>query len=297
MISKGNQSVEVQEFKHYTGVASTYVKGVNPNAKELGEFFGREIEKEPEYSGTLEVDGENVPYIRLDFLLSAVQKDAKTNEEEELFKTRATFFLRKKFKFKKDKSKVQVIDNYGYTAWATKEELDAQATLFSDKGNPYKIASSYRPAFVGEEELTNFIKCYLNYGEALAWIDNNWVMNPKVNPDDCQISLDLENYFKGDISELKEICKYFPNNKLKVLYGVRTNPENGRQYQAIYNRMFLKNGAFNFNKLAENVENDKNYGAFPTTDFEVGPIKVYDPTPTTFPTENVSSKPVKSPWD
>lgn len=297
MISKGNQSVEVQEFKHYTGVASTYVKGVNPNAKELGEFFGREIEKEPEYSGTFEVDGENVPYIRLDFLLNAVQKDDKTKEEEELFKTRATFFLRKKFRFKRDKSKVQVIDDYGYTAWATKEELDAQATIFSEKGKPCKITSHYRPAFVGEEELVDFIKCYLNYGEALAYIDNNWVLNPKVNPEDCKIHLDIENYFKGDISELKEICKYFPNNKLKVLYGVRTNPENGIQYQAIYNRKFLKNGASDFSSIAKKVENDKNNGAFPTTDFEVGHIKVYDPTPTVFPTENNSSEPKKSPWN
>ena len=49
MAIKANASSTGGDFKKFVGVASFRVLGVNPTKEELEKFFGRTMEKEPEY--------------------------------------------------------------------------------------------------------------------------------------------------------------------------------------------------------------------------------------------------------
>ena len=73
---------------------------------------------------------------------------------------------------------------------------------------------------------------------------------------------------------MNEILTYQPQNKVKLLFGVRTTDDN-RQFQAVYTEMFLKNGVTDYSRLDKDVQERKNAGAYPTTEFEVCDLKVY----------------------
>ena len=173
--SNGQASTEGSAIKRYTGVASVFVKGVNPNKEELEKFFERELDNDPEYVTTTEVDGENIPQVRIDVLV-----EADPDKYDVDFKSRVTFFLRKRHIFTRDNSKVRVIDKYGYPGWATKEELASHAQLKSANGKNMRISTSYRPAYEGEVELIDFLKCYLNIPEALSYVNGEWQPNKKI---------------------------------------------------------------------------------------------------------------------
>ena len=192
--------------------------------------------------------------------------------------------MRKEYRFNKDKTKVQVIDKYGRTAWVTIEQAKAKEIPVYTNG-PANLDADYRPCFVGEEELTNFIKAYLNIPNVMKYVDKKWVMVD--NPEDCVARLDnIEKYFSGDYSELREVISLQPNNKVKLLFGVKTNDE-GKQYQAVFTQMFLKNGVTDYSRLAKELEDRKAAGAYPTTEFFVGDLKEYTMETTDFSSPTV----------
>lgn len=55
-----------------------------------------------------------------------------------------------------------MIDKYGRATWVTPEQLKGHVIPLDKNGNPLQIDADYRPAYEGEENLTNFIKAYLN---------------------------------------------------------------------------------------------------------------------------------------
>ena len=108
----------------------------------------------------------------------------------------------------------------------------------------------------------------------MKYVNNTWVMVD--NPEDCEARLEnIAEYFKGNFKELKDVIALQPNNKVKVLFGVSTTDDN-KQYQAVYNQMFLKNNITDYSKLDENLQGSKAAGAYPTTEFIVGDLKEYD---------------------
>lgn len=300
MAFKAKESQEALEINRYTGVASCYVKGVNPNKDELSAFFGRQMDKEPEYVSTYtDEDGAEIPQVRVDFLVETASNPKSVNEKGEpiVMKTRVSFFLRKRARKNRDNDKWRVVDRYGYVGWATKEELDSHAQLLSSQGKALRITNDYRVAYDGEPELLEFIKCYLNIDEAMVWKDNKWTLNTDVPLPDCECNLqDMEKLFKGDFSELKEITKLMPNNKLKLLFGVRT-AATGAQYQDVYTRMPMRNSVSEYGKLAKDVLSTKSSGGYPNTDFEVCDLKEHKVKATLL--EKAPERPFNEPlpWD
>ena len=264
---KAQVSKEATEIKRYTGVGSVFVVGVNPNKTELEKLYDRELDKDPEY--LTEKDG--VTSARIDFIIKT-DPTAKCSNGIELL-TKFSMFIRNEYRFNKDKTKVQVIDKYGRTAWVTKEQAKAHEIPVYKNG-PANIDKDYRPAYHGEEELTNFIKAYLNIPNVMKYVNNTWVMVDK--PEDCEARLEsIDEYFKGNFKELRDVIALQPNNKVKVLFGVRTTDDN-KQYQAVYNQMFLKNNITDYSKLDADLQERKAAGAYPTTEFTVGDLKEYD---------------------
>ena len=269
--AKGTESKEGNAVKRYVGVGSVFVLAVNPNKTVLEKLYNTQLENDPEYLSEVEAgeDKHKVQNVRIDFI---VKTDAEKCSGIE-FITKVAFFLRKEYRYNRDKTKVQVIDKYGRTAWVTIEQAKAHEIPVYKNG-PANIDKGYRPAYHGEEELTNFIKAYLNIPNVMKYVNNTWVMVD--NPEDCEARLDsIAEYFKGNFKELRDAIALQPDNKVKVLFGVRTTDDN-KQYQAVYNQMFLKNNITDYSKLDANLQERKAAGAYPTTEFIVGDLKEYN---------------------
>ena len=281
---KTQVSKEATEIKRYTGVGSVFVVGVNPNKAELEKLYDRELDKDPEY--ITEKDG--VTSARIDFIIKT-DPTAKCNNGIELL-TKFSMFIRNEYRFNKDKTKVQVIDKYGRTAWVTKEQAkNHEIPVY--KNGPANIDKDYRPAYVGEEDITNFLKLFLGISNVEKWVKNEATGRREVvglvdNPQDCECRLEnIEDYFKGKFNEIKGAINLMPNNKVKVLFGVRTTDE-GKQYQDVYTRKFLSNTVSVYDKLAEDVQNNKDNGAYPNTEFVVADLQEYTVQATNFNNTN-----------
>lgn len=278
-VAAGRESTEGSAVKRYIGVAPVFVLTVNPSKEELEKIYGVEIEKDPEYLGEMEVgdDKHKVPNLRFDFI---VKTDAAKCGIE--FTTKVALFLRNEVRYNKDKTKCQVIDKYGRTTWVTPEQLKGHVIPLDKNGNPLQIDADYRPAYEGEENLTNFIKAYLNIPNPMSYVNGKWVENPKVKAEECECRLEhISDYFKGDISEIKSITTFQPNNKVKILFGVR-NTDDNKQYQAAYVDMFLKNNVTDYSKLDAHMQDRKSHGAYPHTEFKVEDLKEYNVEATDF---------------
>ena len=200
-------------------------------------------------------------------------------------------FIRKEYRFNKDKTKVQVIDKYGRTAWVTKEQAQNHEIPVYNNGKPANIDKDYRPAYVGEEDITNFLKLFLGIPNVEKWVKNEETGRREVvglvdNPEDCECRLEnIEDYFKGKFNEIKDAINLMPNNKIKALFGVRTTDE-GKQYQDVYTRKFLSNAVSVYDKLSEDVQSAKDNGAYPNTEFVIADLQEYTVQATNFNNTN-----------
>ena len=107
--------------------------------------------------------------------------------------------------------------------------------------------------------MLQFVVNYLNVTPLDTYNKNTgtWITNP--HPEDCEAGLyKIKDYFKGDITELKEHCTYMPDNRLKLLVGIRTDDQ-GRQFGTVYTRMTLRNGAQSYTKLKDSVDGNAQY--------------------------------------
>jgi len=291
---KVQASTDSAEVKRYIGVANVFVMDVNPDKKKLEEIYGREFENEPVYITEVEnADGKKIPQVRIDFIVKA---DPNYKNQPENFIQRVMLSLRKEYKRGSNTGKYQIIDKYGRTAWATKEEIDAKKIPMYSNG-PANIDADYRVAYVGEEDLTNFLKEYLCIPSVDLW-KNGQRVGLIPNPQDAEARLEhIEDYFKGDISEIKDIIKLLPENKVKVLFGVR-NTEDGRQFQSAYTRMFLKSRVSDYSRLAANVKATQDSGAMANTEFKCVDLEEYKVEATDFsnPASEMPFPAAQSPW-
>ena len=282
---KAQESKEATEIKRYTGVGSIFVVGVNPSKSELEKLYDRELDKDPEY--ITEKDG--VVSARIEFIIKT-DSAAKCNNGIELT-TKLPVFISKEYRFNKDKTKVQVIDKYGRTAWVTKEQAKNHEIPVYGNGKPANIDKDYRPAYVGEEIVTNFLKLFLGIPNVEKWAKNEETGRREVvglveNPQDCECRLEnIEDYFKGKFNEIRDAVNLMPNNKIKVLFGVRTT-DDGKQYQDVYTRKFLSNAVSVYDKLAEDVQSNKDNGAYPNTEFVIADLQEYTVQATNFNNTN-----------
>lgn len=272
---QGQVSSEGNSIKRYIGVASVSVLAVNPLKEELEKLYNRTLDNAPEYIGETEINGTKVPQVRLDFIVKAdPEKYLDANNQPLDFVSRVSLFIRKAYRYNKDNTKVQVIDKYGRTAWVTVEQAKAHEVPVYSNG-PANIDKDYRPAYIGEEELIKFLIAYLNIPSCQRYIDGKWVMNDADKLPDSEAMLEhIEDYFKGDFSELKTIISYQPNNKVKVLFGIR-NTDDNKQYQTVYTRTFLKNNITDYSRLDKDVKQTQESGALSTSEFDCTELHEY----------------------
>lgn len=309
-VSRGQKSTEGAVRKLYVGVGSSFIMAVNPTKAELEKIYGRTQESDPEYLSEVEVNDLQIPQARLDFIIkpnSTKYLDAQGAPVDAII--HAPIFLRRRYVFGQTSNKFKVIDKYGRTAWATKEEIEGKKIpTYKDKdGNEFqaRISPDYIPCYEGLEELTQLIRAYLNIPTVDKW-ENKKIVGLIDNSSDAEVMPDhVEDYFKGNFSELKEIFGYQPENEVKLGYYVRNNTADGKQYQGVYMKMPMKNSTTTSNniyaKYAEEITNAQNRGSLSNCEFDFGELHEYVVTPTTFAPNPSMTMPtsegvIASPW-
>ena len=165
------------------------------------------------------------------------------------------------------------------------------------------IDTKYRMACVGEADLVGFLKTYLGVPASFEYKNGVWVKKADADTNGLFALDHIKDYFSGNFAELREALAMQPNNKVKLLYGVRTaDTENGpRQYQAVANKadLILSNSAGSnaLAKLEKRLADLKATGAYANTDFKVQELQEWTVEPTNLENTQDSQDPFgQSPW-
>lgn len=242
-ISKGSEYA-ANSFKMYQGIGAFQVLCVNPNKKQMKEILNREVEEEPVYlsEGVSPTDPTKpVKRVRIDFYVKTAEKE----HPEVNFVSKLTFFVQASAWINSTGTKVQVIDKFGRTAWPTLQECENKAIPQYATG-PANIDASYRKCYRGEAEVTDFIKTLLGIGNpSFRNANGEWVLKSEAEMAECECRFepeDIKGWFNNDFKSLQDAVAMQPNNTIKLLVGIRTT-EDGRRYQDVYNRKFVRGNA------------------------------------------------------
>ena len=272
-IGKTQDSSETSSsFKRYVGYGESYIKMFNPTKEKLDEFMGYESSFEPEY--IKEENGEK--QVNIHFIVETAPDFCNGID----IKNKAMFTLKAKPALSSNGETVQVIDDFGNYARMNYEDAKAHKPLPSN----YKIdQTGYRIAWEGEVDLTVFLKKYLRVGSSLDYKNGAWVVKPDARERGAFKLENIKDYFKGDFSEIKEALEMQPNNRIMLLYGVKTK-EDGKQQQCVCVNadLTLKNNASSDDiaKAAKSLANAKSNGKYANIDYRVQELAEYDVQPT-----------------
>lgn len=286
VIGQTQESTESEGFSKYVGVGTSKILALNPTKEKLDEIMGHEFPFTPTYVD--EKDGEKVANVYF-----VVQTDPELCNGIDI-KTLAMFTLKPKPALSADGAKVQVIDDYGNYCKVNYEDAKAHKPLPEN----YKIDHyNYHIACEGEVDLTVFLKRFLNIPEALDYLkdSNEWVVK---NPDSGRFRLEhVKDFFKGDFSELQEALDYQPNNRIKLLYGVKTK-DDGKTLQVVCtNADYIMRNSINSNgiaKVASDLANAKAHNKYQKIDYRVCELQKWDVKPTNLETPKASADPLES---
>ena len=257
--AKGQESKEAI-IRRYIGVAPVHILAVNPSKAELEKIYGTQLDKEPEYVGKTTINGVEYPQVRVDFL---VKTNPEKTEGIELI-SKVSFFLAKTPWISTSGEKVQMINRFGETFWITKEEAEkGEVTTSKIIYSPEGMRMAYR----GEADLTDFLKNFLVISSPRYLDRNTGEWKPIKNLAEAEAQLGkVDDYFRGDVSEIREIISSQPTNQVKLCFGVRTTDDN-KLYQDVFIRKSLRLRVTDYSKLDEEIQTAKANGAYPNTSF------------------------------
>jgi hypothetical protein len=197
---------KVKEFSKKTGFAEYDVIAINPDREQLSKLLGQEIEKDIEYIGE---DENGVKKAIVVFWLKDVKPEGQIRN--------VRFFLKDKEKENKDQTKKQYINEVGVCSWS------------DDPNNlpEWFVKREFRVAHDGEEELYNFITCWIH----------------KLDTRDAAtiLQFDFKKLINGNVKELASEIKGEYSGTITCLSTVRTTEKDDgiKEYEQIYNRNFL----------------------------------------------------------
>lgn len=261
-------------IKRYVGIGVCRVLAVNPTAAEIEKYMGFTPKAEPVYLGE---DQNGCKTARISVIVATVPED---NNDIDV-KAFLTFNMTASTVVSQT-GKTQVMDDFGSDlVWGDSALVDANKPIvYSDGRSPY--IGQYHKVCRGEFQLTKFLRAFLSVPNAQNYVNGTWVRKEGKDLDDAKLRLEnIPNYFKGDFSEIKEAIALMPDNKVKLLFGVRTNDE-GREFQDVNNEVFMT-ARSNSTKMMERTINDaKANGRYANTEYDFEPIHEYVVAPTDF---------------
>jgi len=260
-------------FSRRTGIGVAKIVAVNPTMKQINDAFGRDVyTSEPDYIREVEYDGKKYKMSRVTFLLKFDAADNGGYDDYHFL----TLPVTNRVVANADGSKVQAIDEFGRTAWMSKEEFAAKAIPVYSNG-PARISKDYHACLRGEENLVNFISAFMCTPSIDVYnsTTGTWQTNTRDSVDDCKKEIPIEDMKKiiaGDVSPIRSYIKDDMDNRVKVLLGVRTDAQDDRKYNVIYDRMFLNQYQKKTTMLERALAEDLARGRFADTVFKIGPL-------------------------
>ena len=205
---KKRESSSNQEFAKKVGLFEANVIAVNPTIEQYKEVLGIELKEDSKAVDYLGESQDGNTTLRVDFWLEEIKN-------KERFKV--TFFLENKEKENKDGTKKQYINNVGACSWA--DDANNLPEWFAKR--------DYRVAFVGEEELYNFMR--------------TWLGNLDYRETETTLQLEWKSLMRGNVKDIKaqvggEYC-----TTVVALATVKTVDRDGetKEYQGVYNKAFM----------------------------------------------------------
>ena len=214
----GKKREQLPDFQRKVGLFEANVICINPNAEEFKEILGIELREESKATEYLGEAKDGNTYLRIAVWL----KDVKNGE---IFPSPATFFLEDKERENKEGTKTQYINTVGVCSWA------------DDPNNlpDWFVEREYRVAYVGEEELYNFMR--------------KWLVNLDYRSAETTLGIEWKKLMKGNVKELRsqidgEWCTNDKTGKaigIGALATVSTRERDGEftEYQNVYNKDFF----------------------------------------------------------
>ena len=205
---KESANFEGKDFAKKVGLFEAKVIAINPSIEEYKEVLGMELKEDSKAIEYLGESRDGNKTLRLDFWLEEVKN---------MEKLKLTFFLENKIKENKDGTKKQYINSVGTCSWAA--DPNDLAEWFTTR--------EYRPAFVGEEELYNFLR--------------TWLGNLDYRNSATVLELDWKKLMNGSTRDLKSEIDGEWCTPVVALATIKTVEKDGemKEYQGVYNKAFL----------------------------------------------------------
>ena len=246
--NSSNVSGGVSDIKKYIGVATISVLAVNPSNDKLRSFGWKVQEgaEEPHYSS---MDDEGKPVGRVRFL-------CQIHDLKEKPVVAIDFWCRSSYTIGKTSGKIRIIDSYGRTAWATKDEFKAHKIPQYTNGAA-NISEDYKPCHPGQDKLIAFLYKLMNITPLKMYDHDKKEYVATKSPG--RITIDEWNAIcTGDVKEIQSIINLRPNNQMKVVLGVKTNDEN-KTYQTFLD---MCDGTSKISYFSPNIKLDENTGEY-----------------------------------
>lgn len=205
---KKREVVQLPDFKKKVGLFEARVLTINPTAEEFKDILNIELKEDSKAVEYLGTSDEGKTKLRVDVWL----EDVKSKE-----RFKVSFFLEDKQKENRDGTKKQYINAVGVTSWA------------DDPNNlgDWFTARDYRVAFVGEEDLYNFLR--------------TWLGNLDYRDAETTLQIDWKKLMKGNVKDMKEQIGGELATTFVALATIKTviKDEETKEYQGVYNKAFL----------------------------------------------------------
>ena len=205
---KREQSNLPADFTKKVGLFEAEVVAVNPDAEEYKDILGMELKEDSKATEYLGKGQSGNKTLRIDFSLEEVK-----NKE----KFKVTFFLEDAIKENKDHTKKQYINAVGMCSWA--DDVNNLQEWFTKR--------EYRPAFIGEEDLYNFLR--------------TWLGNLDLRDAESTLQIEWKKLMNGNVRDLKQLIGGEFVTNVVALATVKSviKEDETKQYQAVYNKAFL----------------------------------------------------------
>ena len=259
-------------FNKYVGVANMKIIAINPSGKQLSELFGGKQMQDQVYTkSSISPEGKKITTTTVSIWLRNDELNITTN---------VRFLISDTGSWNKDKTKFQVIDDYGRTAWVTAEEFSLKKKPISSNGKEIKISTPYRVCYKGEENLQKFIRAFLGIKDVMQYKNGGM---KEILDDTTKGILDTvkEKIALGDIDEIKKSIALQPQeSEIKVMLGVKITEE-GKEYQVVSPDVFdfayskaQKTGSYY--KFAQAISNYEQYNRNTDTRYSSKAAEVYN---------------------
>ena len=199
------------DFSKKVGLFEANVIAINPTIEEFKDILGMELKEDSKAAEYLGQTKDGNSYLRVDVWL----KDVKNKEALPL---KTSFFLEDKERENKDGTKNQYINSVGMCSWAA-DDNDLAEWFTKDR--------DFRIAYVGEEDLYNFLRiwlCELDYRNVKTTLEIEW-----------------KKLMRGNVKQLKDEINGEWCGTVGALATVIVKERDGesKEYQGIYNKAFL----------------------------------------------------------